>query len=118
MLMRRYRLIYLVSLIFSLYWLLVLNQTKFVTLDGEFATQGWLRMGGVLLLLITLFCFSPSPTTSRNPLDPISPVHLRYRPVEIVDNGRPDSTSIFGNFRTEDPRLRLAGFFGTPSILT
>jgi hypothetical protein len=58
MLLRRYRLSYLVSLIFSLYWLLVLNQSKFVSLDGEFASQGWLLMGGVLLLLlVALFCF-------------------------------------------------------------
>jgi hypothetical protein len=58
MLMRRYRLIYLVSLVFSLYWLLVLNKDKFISLDGEFASQGWLLLGGVLvLLLIALFCF-------------------------------------------------------------
>lgn len=58
MLLRRYRLSYLISLIFSLYWLLVLNQNKFVSLDGEFASQGWLLLGGVLLLLlVALFCF-------------------------------------------------------------
>jgi len=58
MLLRRYRMSYLVSLVFSLYWLLVLNQNKFVSLDGEFATQGWMLLGGVLLLLlVALFCF-------------------------------------------------------------
>ena len=58
MLMRRYRLSYLVSLIFALYWLVILNKNKFVFLEGDFASQGWIVMGGVLVvLLIALFCF-------------------------------------------------------------
>jgi len=58
MLMRRYRLSYLVSLIFSLYWLLVLNKEKFVSMEGDFAGNGMFLLGGVLLLLIfAIFCF-------------------------------------------------------------
>jgi len=58
MLMRYYRITYLVSLIFSLYWMVVLNQDKFGPTSTEVASDSWLLMGGGLLLLIlALFCF-------------------------------------------------------------
>lgn len=58
MLMRYYRISYLVSLIFSLYWLVILNEDKFGTLAGDAASNSWVLMGGGLLLLIlAMFCF-------------------------------------------------------------
>jgi len=58
MLMRFYRITYLVSLIFSLYWLVILNQDKFGPLAGETAADSWVMMGGGLfLLMVALFCF-------------------------------------------------------------
>jgi hypothetical protein len=58
MLMRYYRVTYLISLIFSLYWLVVLNQDKFGPLASDTASNSWVLMGGGLVLLIlALFCF-------------------------------------------------------------
>lgn len=58
MLMRYYRITYLVSLVFSLYWLVVLNQDKYVPLASDAASDSWMLMGGgMILLLVALFCF-------------------------------------------------------------
>lgn len=58
MLVRYYRISYLVSLIFSLYWLVILNQDKFGPTTSDVASDSWLLMGGGLFLLIlAMFCF-------------------------------------------------------------
>lgn len=58
MLMRYYRITYLVSLIFAIYWLVILNYDKFGPTPNEAASDAWVMMGGGLfLLIIAMFCF-------------------------------------------------------------
>lgn len=58
MLLRRYRLCFLISLVFSCYWMFVLNQEKFVSLDGTFEGRGLFALGIVTLVLASsLFSF-------------------------------------------------------------
>lgn len=62
MLMRYYRITYLVSLIFSIYWLVVLNQDKFTSLADDAAVDSWILIGGgLVVLVIALFCFLAQP---------------------------------------------------------
>jgi hypothetical protein len=56
--MRSYRLCFLISLLFSFYWMFVLNEGKFVSLDGTSAGEGVFALGFVIfILLFSLFCF-------------------------------------------------------------
>ncbi|MBU0673876.1 MAG: hypothetical protein KJ950_04465 [Proteobacteria bacterium] len=58
MLFQSYRTCFLISLAFSLYWLFILNQDKFVSAEGVFGDQGFIYLGvGMFLLLIALFSF-------------------------------------------------------------
>ena len=64
MLMRYYRITYLVSLIFSIYWLVVLNQDKFGSMASDMSAEGWWLMGGgLVVLIIALFCFLAQSNT-------------------------------------------------------
>ena len=57
MLLRHYRLIYLVSLAASVYWV-VLNRKKLLEMTGNLGDDAGLFMGGAIVLLVALlFCF-------------------------------------------------------------
>lgn len=58
MLVRSYRVCFLVSLLFSFYWMFVVNQDTFVSLDGTTGGGGVFALGLVVfILLFSIFCF-------------------------------------------------------------
>lgn len=67
MLMQRYRLCFVVSLIFSFYWMFALNKEQFVSLDGTFDGGGFYVLGGaVLVLMISLISFFTQGATQES----------------------------------------------------
>lgn len=52
MLLQRYRLCFLISLVCSFYWMFILNKENFVSLDGTFGIEGYFALGIVLFILL------------------------------------------------------------------